>query len=54
MSSIFETKREEVTGEWRELRIEELHDVYSSPSHIRIMKARTMRCRTTGGEEERV
>jgi hypothetical protein len=33
-----------VTGEWRKLRNEELHDLYSSPSVIRIIKARMMRC----------
>jgi hypothetical protein len=32
-----------VTGGWRELHNEELHDLYSSPSIIRIMKARKMR-----------
>jgi hypothetical protein len=36
-------KRDEVTGEWRKLHNEELHDSYSSPSIIRIMKARRMR-----------
>jgi hypothetical protein len=40
---IFEPKRDEVTGEWRKLHNEELHDLYSSPSIIRIMKARRMR-----------
>jgi hypothetical protein len=35
--------RDEVTGEWRKLLNEELHDLYSSPSRIRIMKARMMR-----------
>jgi hypothetical protein len=32
-----------VTGEWRKLHNEELHDLYSSPSIIRIMKASRMR-----------
>jgi hypothetical protein len=40
---ISESKRDEVTKEWRKLHNEELHDFYSSPSIIRIMKARTMR-----------
>jgi hypothetical protein len=40
---IFGAKRDEVTGEWRELHNEELHDLYSSPSIIRIMKVRRMR-----------
>jgi hypothetical protein len=41
---IFGPKRDEVTGEWRKLHNEELHDLYSSPSIIRIMMARRMRC----------
>jgi hypothetical protein len=40
---IFGPKRDEVTGEWRKLHNEELHDLYSSPGIIRIMKARRMR-----------
>jgi hypothetical protein len=40
---IFGPKRDEVTGEWRKLRNEELRDLYSSPSIIRIIKPRSMR-----------
>jgi hypothetical protein len=40
---IFGPKRDEVTGEWRKLHNEELHDLYSSPNIIRIIKARRMR-----------
>jgi hypothetical protein len=36
-------KRDEVTGEWRKLNNEELHDLYSSPSIIRIISTRSMR-----------
>jgi hypothetical protein len=39
---MFGPKREEVTGEWRKLHNEELHDLCSSPSIIRIIKARRM------------
>jgi hypothetical protein len=40
---IFGPKRDEVTGEWRELHNEELRDLYSSPSIIRTIKSRRMR-----------
>jgi hypothetical protein len=40
---IFGPKRDEVTGERRKLHNEELHDLYSSPSIIRIIKARRVR-----------
>jgi hypothetical protein len=40
---IFGPKRDEVTGEWRKLRNEELRDFYSLPSIIRIMKSIRMR-----------
>jgi hypothetical protein len=40
---IFGPKRDEVTGEWRKLLNEELRDLYSSPSIIRIIKSRRMR-----------
>jgi hypothetical protein len=37
---IFGPKSDEVAGEWRKLHNEELNDLYSSPSIIRIIKAR--------------
>jgi hypothetical protein len=40
---IFGTKRERVMGGWRKLHNEELHNLYSSPSIIRIIKSRRMR-----------
>jgi hypothetical protein len=40
---IFGPKRDEETGGWRKLHIEELHNLYSSPSIIRIIKSRRMR-----------
>jgi hypothetical protein len=40
---IFGPKRDGVRGRWRKLHNEELHDMYSSPSIIRIMKSRGMR-----------
>jgi hypothetical protein len=40
---IFGPKRNEVTGEWRKLHNEELRDLYSSPSIIRVIKSRRMR-----------
>jgi hypothetical protein len=40
---IFGPKRDEVTGEWRKLHNDELHDLYSSPSIVRIINARRMR-----------
>jgi hypothetical protein len=40
---IFELKRNEVTGGWRKLHNEELHNLYSSPSKIRMIKSRRVR-----------
>jgi hypothetical protein len=39
---IFGPKRGEETGGWRKLHNEELHNLYSSPSIIRIIKSRTI------------
>jgi hypothetical protein len=40
---IFGTKRDEVTGEWRKLHNEGLHNLYSSTDIIRQVKSRRMR-----------
>jgi hypothetical protein len=40
---IFGPKRDEVTGEWRKLHNEELHNLHSSPDIIRQVKSRRMR-----------
>jgi hypothetical protein len=53
---IFGPKRARVTGGWRKLHNEELHNLYSSPSKIRIIKSRRMRWagHVTRMEEERI
>jgi hypothetical protein len=43
LSRIFGSKRDEVIGELRKLHNEELRDLYSSSSIIRIIKSRRMR-----------
>jgi hypothetical protein len=40
---IFGPKRDHVTGDWRILNNEELHNLYSSPNTIRMIKSRRMR-----------
>jgi hypothetical protein len=37
---IFGPKGDEVTGEYRKLHNEELHDLYSSPNIVRVIKSR--------------
>ena len=55
---IFGPRRDEVTGEWRELHNEELNDLYSSAYIIRVIKSRRMRgaghVARMGGEERRI
>jgi hypothetical protein len=40
---IFETRRDEVTGEWRQLHNEELNGLYSLPTIVRVIKSRRLR-----------
>jgi hypothetical protein len=40
---IFGPKRDEIIGGWRKLHNEKLHNLYSSPSIIRMIKSRKMR-----------
>jgi hypothetical protein len=44
LRKIFALQRKEVTGDWRKLRIEELHDVYCSLNIIWVSKSRIMKC----------
>jgi hypothetical protein len=43
LKKIFGPKRDEVTGDWRKLRKEELHYLYCSPNVISVIKSRRMR-----------
>jgi hypothetical protein len=53
---LFGPKREEIAGGWRTLHSEELHDLYSSPNIISLIKLWIMRWAghvTCIGEEEK-
>jgi hypothetical protein len=43
LTRIFGPKTVEVAGSWRKLHNEELHNLFSSPSIIRLIKSRRMR-----------
>jgi hypothetical protein len=42
LRKIFAPKRDEVTGSWKKLHNEELHNMYSSPNIIRMLKSMRM------------
>ena len=43
LRGIFGPKRGEVAGEWRKLHNEELNDLYTSRTIVRVIKSRRMR-----------
>jgi hypothetical protein len=58
LRSKFGPKRDEVTGGWRRLHNEDLHNLYSSPNIITMIKSRRTRwaghVARMGGEEEHI
>jgi hypothetical protein len=54
---VFGFRRDEVTREWRKLHNNELHDIYSSPNIVRVIKSKGIRLAghvTRMGEERGV
>jgi hypothetical protein len=43
LGRIFGTEKDEVTGGWRQLHDEELHNFYPLPNNIMIIRSRRMR-----------
>jgi hypothetical protein len=55
VGKILGPKKEQVTGDWRRLHIEELHDLYCSPNTLQLMKFKKDELAglsTHGGENE--
>jgi hypothetical protein len=57
----FGPKKDEATGEWRKCHNEELHDLYSSPTLVRVIRIEKNEmggvcrvCSSAGGGERRV
>jgi hypothetical protein len=50
---IFGIKRDKVLGGWRKLKQEELHNLYSTPNIIRVIKSRRMNRQGTQNVWER-
>jgi hypothetical protein len=42
LRGIFGPERDEITGEWRKFHNEELHDLYCTPTIVRVIKSRKM------------
>jgi hypothetical protein len=51
---IFRTKRDEVMGGWKKLYNEDLHNLYSTPNIIRMIKSKTMRLAGHVGRMEEI
>jgi hypothetical protein len=43
LREIFGPNRDDVTGEWRKIYNEEIHDLYCSPNVVRVIKSRRTR-----------
>jgi hypothetical protein len=51
LRGIFGAKRDAISGEWRKLHNEELHDLYPSLTIVRVLKSRRMRWAGHAGGE---